>query len=603
MSKTSTKNIRQPIKNGAASITMILAYYGKWIPLRSVHESWLKGRGGLLQGERKMMSRFFSIGIAVLLFISLFSGCSANGGNDIIVLFTNDVHCGIDEDIGYAGLAAYKKSAEAKTPYTVLVDCGDSVQGDIIGTVSRGEYPAKIMDKVGYDLAVLGNHEFDYGMERLAELMEQSGAEYLACNIGYLGEGKNAIDSIKSYSIKEFGKTKVAFIGICTPETVTTSTPSTFMNENGEFVYDFYSSKDGSGLYDKVQQTVDECKENGADYVIALAHLGTDKSFSPFCSIDVAENTTGIDVILDGHSHSVIPCQVVRNKNGNDVLISSTGTKLNNIGQLVITPSGNIMAGLISDYQFEDNDVSAYIQEIKSLFETDMERAAAKSEIDLPISENGIRIVRSRETGIGNLCADAFRVASGADIALINGGGIRADLHSGEIKYGDIISVMPYGNSLCCVKASGQEILDALEAASRDVKPEISDGESAVGENGGFLQVSGLKYTIDTSIPSTVELDENGMFISVDGKRRVKDVLVLVNGEYTPIVPDNIYTVASHNYLIKEGGDGLNMFTNNELVIDEGMIDSQVLITYINEQLSGIIPMKYGAPQGRITII
>lgn len=541
--------------------------------------------------------------LLLTLIVSCFGGCSANNGNDIIVLFTNDVHCGINEDIGYAGLAAYKKNIQAKTPYTLLVDCGDSVQGDVIGTVSKGGYPAKIMKSVGYDLAVPGNHEFDYGMERLAELMELSGAEYLACNLEYSGERENVIDGIKPYSIKEFGKTRIAFIGICTPESITSSTPSAFMDENGEFVYDFLGGDDGRKLYDKVQQTVDECREKNADYVIALAHLGTDENSAPFRSIDVAMNTTGIDVILDGHSHSVIPCQIVKNKNGNDVLISSTGTKLNNIGQLVITQSGNITVGLISDYPSEDSDVSAYIQEIQGLFESDMERPVAKSDVDLPITENGIRVVRSRETGIGDLCADAFRAAANADIALINGGGIRADLPAGEITYGDILSVMPYGNSLCCVKASGQEILDALEAASRNVLPEISDGENAVGENGGFLQVSGLKYTIDTAIASTVELDENGMFISVGDKRRVKDVQVFANGEYTPIDPNKIYTVASHNYLIKEGGDGLNMFMDNELMIDEGMLDNQVLIAYINDRLNGTIDDSCGKTQGRITVV
>ena len=537
------------------------------------------------------------------LIVSCFGGCSANNGNDIIVLFTNDVHCGIKEDIGYAGLAAYKKNIQAKTPYTLLVDCGDSVQGDVIGTVSKGEYPAEIMKSMGYDLAVPGNHEFDYGIERLAELMELSGAEYLACNLDYSGERENVIDGIKPYSIKEFGKIRIAFIGICTPETITSSTPTVFMDGNGEFVYDFCGGADGAELYERVQQTVDDCREKGADYVIALAHLGTDESSVPFRSIDVIENTSGIDAVLDGHSHSVIPCQVLQNKSGDDVLLSSTGTKLNNIGQLVITTSGNITVGLISDYPHKDTETAAYIEELQSRFSADMERPVAKSDGELSITENGIRVVRSRETGIGNLCADAFRAAANADIALINGGGIRADLLAGEITYGDILSVMPYGNSLCCVKARGQEILDALEAASRDVQPEISDGENAVGENGGFLQVSGLKYTVDTSIKSTVELGENGMFLSVGNARRVKDVSVLENGQYTPIILDKTYTVASHNYLIKEGGDGLNMFMDNELVIDEGMLDNQVLITYINDWLSGTIDDSCGKTQGRITVI
>lgn len=574
-------------------------------------------RMSIFQSKRSYVRRCFRLPhsrmktkrkiVCLLLFamiISCLCGCSEkNGSSDIIVLFTNDVHCGVDEDIGYAGLAAYKKNVQAKTPYTILADCGDSVQGDIIGTVSKGEYPAEIMNKVGYDLAVPGNHEFDYGMERLAELIKLSGAKYLACNIAYSGSGENALSNIEPYIIKEFGKTKVAFVGICTPETITSSTPTVFMDDNLGFICDFYGGENGAELYRTVQQAVDECRQKGADYVIALSHLGINESSEPFRSTDVIENTSGIDAVLDGHSHSVIPCRIVQNKSGDDVLLSSTGTKLNSIGQLVITPSGNITVGLISDYPHKDMETAEYIKEMQGRFSADMERTAAKSEVGLPITKNGIRIVRSRETGIGDLCADAFREAAKADIALINGGGIRADLPAGEITYGDIISVMPYGNSLCCVKASGQEILDALEAASRNVETQISDGENAVGENGGFLQVSGLKYTIDTSVKSTVELDENGMFVSVGSARRVKDVSVLKNGQYMPIVPDKTYTVASHNYLIKESGDGLNMFADNELVIDGGTSDNQVLISFINERLSGVIPAEYGEAQGRITII
>lgn len=541
--------------------------------------------------------------IIVSLFVTLLGGCKKSEEHDIIILFTNDVHCGVEDDIGCAGLAAYKKSAEGRTPYTALVDCGDSIQGDIIGTVSEGKYPAELMKQTGYDFAVPGNHEFDYGMEQLAELMELSGAQYTACNLRYTGDGVNPIEDIQPYITRTFGDTKVAFVGICTPESITSSEPSSFMDENGEFVYDFYGGNNGTELYEQVQKTVDECRENGAEYVIALAHLGISEQSEPFRSIDVIQNTSGIDAVLDGHSHSVIPCRIEKNKLGEEVPLSSTGTKLNNIGQLVITSDGIITVGLISDYPEKDGEMEEYIGRLQSEVEADMERVVAKSEVALLASENGIRLVRNRETAIGDFCADAFRELSGADIALMNGGGIRADLPEGEIKYGDIISVMPYGNTLCAVKAKGSEILDALEMASCYVLPESGDGEKSVGENGGFLQVSGLKYTIDTSISSTVQTDENGMFVSAGENRRVKDVQVLEDGKYVPLEPDKTYTVASHNYLIKEGGDGLNMFMDNELVIDEAAADYAVLITYITDKLGGAIGDEYVQPQGRIIVI
>ena len=190
------------------------------------------------------------------------------------------------------------------------------------------------------------------------------------------------------------------------------------------------------------------------------------------------------------------------------------------------------------------------------------------------------------------------------DIALVNGGGIRADLNAGDVTYGDILAVHPYGNTLCVVEATGQEILDALEMGSRATLAETGDGESAIGESGGFLQVSGLRYTIDTSVESTVEVDEAGMFVSCGEERRVRDVQVLQeDGSYAPIDVAETYTVASHSYLIKEGGDGLNMFWDNTLTIDGGMMDYEILITYLEDILGGTIGEEYATPQGRINVV
>lgn len=523
---------------------------------------------------------------------------------DIVILYTNDVHCAVDDNIGYAGLAAYKKYMEEQTSYVTLVDCGDAIQGNAIGMVSEGGYPVEIMKQAGYDLAILGNHEFDYGMERLAELIEGSGVQYVDCNIRYSGKEENALEAVEPYHIVSYGDTDIGFIGVCTPENITDSTPANFMDESGQFVYDFYGGEDGNELYGKVQEAVDECLAKGADYIVVLSHLGDDEGSAPFRSLDLIENTKGIDAVLDGHSHSVIPCQVIKNKDGDETLLSSTGTELNNIGQLVITPGGMITASLISGYSEKDEEMERYIGKIQSRFEEDMNQVLAHSDTMLSISsEEGVRIVRSRETNIGDLCADAYRVVSGADIAFINGGGIRADLPAGDITYGDLVAVHPYGNALCMAKVSGQEILDALEMAYRFVLPQTSDNGNAVGENGGFLQVSGLTFTIDTSVESSVVLDENGMFVSCGDVRRVKEVKVLQKDRsYAPLAPDKTYTLASQNYLMKQGGDGLAMFMDNPLLIDEGMLDYQVLVTYVRDYLGGTVGSEYGSPQGRILV-
>ncbi len=546
--------------------------------------------------------------LAAVLALTQLTGCErlfSRENEDIVILFTNDVHGVSSEGIGYAGLAAYKEWLEEETPYVTLVDCGDALQGDALGAVSRGAYLVEIMNAVGYDFAVLGNHEFDYGMEQLASLLSEADAQYLGCNIRYTGEGESAVlAALAPYALVSYGAVDVAYVGVSTPESIAKSTPAYFMGEDGDFVYDFCGAS-GETLYAQVQRTVDECRQAGADYVIVLAHLGVDEASAPFCSTDLIAATSGIDAVLDGHSHSVIPCDVVRNEAGENVLLASTGTGLANIGQLIITPSGHLQTSLISAYPEDDAEVQAYIDGTLSQYEADLNRVVARSEVLLTtLAEDGqTRQIRNRETNLGDFCADAYRAMAGADIAIVNGGGIRADIAAGEVTYGDIIAVHPYGNTLCMVEATGQEILDALEMASRDTQAESGAGGTAIGENGGFLQVSGLMYTIDTAIPSSVVVDENGMFVSCGDSRRVKDVLVLgADGGYEALDPAAVYTVASHNYLFKDGGDGLNLFMDNDYIIDEGMLDYQILIAYVDEALGGVIGEEYAQPQGRILV-
>lgn len=523
---------------------------------------------------------------------------------DIVILFTNDVHCGIEENIGYAGLVEYKELMEKKTPYITLVDCGDAIQGDTIGTVSKGEYLVDLMNEAEYNLAVLGNHEFDYGMEKLGDLIEKAEAKYLSCNISYTGSEENELAGVKAYEIITYGNTDVAFIGVTTPNSITSSTPTYFMDEAGNYVYDFCRGNDGQDLFDCVQKNVDECLEQGAEYVVLLSHLGDGEAEEPYSSLSVVENTVGIDAVLDAHSHSTIPCMILKNEAEEEVLLASTGTKLANIGQLVISPSGNLTTGLISHYTAKDESMEKVITDIKAGYEAELAEVVAVSDASLKCNdESGVRMVRNRETAIGNFCADAYCAVAQADIAVVNGGGIRADLLEGDITYGDLIAVHPFGNTLCKVKATGQEILDALEMASQMTELESTDGKNAIGEDGSFLHVSGMKYTIDTSIASSVELDENGNFVGVTGERRVKDVYVEVSeGVYEPLNPAKEYMFASHNYLIKNGGGGSNMFMDNELLINEGALDYEVLITYITDILGGKLGEKYAAPEGRITI-
>lgn len=519
---------------------------------------------------------------------------------DVVILYVNDVHCGVDDNspegsMGYANLAALKKELEQTHDYVTLVDAGDAIQGEAIGTLSNGSYLVDIMNYIGFDYATFGNHEYDYGMDVARSLPDVSNATYIASNFKDLRTGELVA---KPYSMEVYGDLTVAYVGIATPESLTKSRPIYFQDENGNYIYGFCEGGDGQELYDAVQSAVDAATAEGADIIIALGHLGTDPASAPWRSYDVIANTTGLDAFIDGHSHSTIPGETVKNKDGNDVLLTSTGTKLQNIGKMTITPEGKISTELISGYTDIDPETDTYVKNIQANFEDKLNEVVASSDVELVINDpvTGERIIRSRETNLGDLVADAYRVTLGADIGMINGGGIRAAIQPGDITYGDLIAVHPYGNMMCVVEATGQEILDTLEVAA----------QAAPEEFGSFLHVSGLKYTINTAVRSSVVMDDKGMLQSIGDTRRVSNVQVLQDdGSYAPIDPDATYTLASHNYMIKQGGSGVDHFMDNKLLADEVMIDNQVLINYIRDELGGVVGEAYADPygQGRISII
>lgn len=552
---------------------------------------------------KKAIKKFYSISLLFILSLIIITGCTNTPREDIIILYTSDVHCGIEDNIGYAGVSAYKNEMLKETPYVSLVDCGDALQGEVIGTISKGEYIIDIMNYIGYDYATIGNHEFDFGMDKLKENINKFDGEYLGCNITYSGKYENKLEEIKPYEIKRYGNIDVAFIGVSTPYSIESSTPS-FFKEDDEFVYGFTNGNNGLDFYNKVQTYIDECLKKGAEFIVVMSHLGDADEYAPFSSKNLINNTRGIDVVLDGHEHSTISSLNVKNLDGEEVILSTTGTKLSNIGKLIIKSDNTISTELISEYDKKDTNTQKYIDGIKAIYEDEVNKVVANSLVNLSgYTTEGIRLVRNRETTIGNLCADAYRFVTGADIGIVNGGGVRADIYQGDITYADIIKVNPYGNLLCVVEATGQEILDSLEIGAYRTKKEIEKDGNATGEFGGFHNVSGLKYTIDTSIESTVLFDENNMFVEVSGQRRVKDVFVLnKEGIYEPLDPNKVYTVASHNYLIKSGGDGITVYMDNNLLMDEGMSDYQVIITYIFDYLNGIIDERYEETEGRISI-
>ena len=573
---------------------------------------------------------------------------------EIIILYTNDVHCGVTDNIGYAGLALYEKQMKEETPYVALVDAGDAIQGAPIGTLSEGGDIVSIMNQVGYDFAIPGNHEFDYGMDRLLELSDQLNCGYYSCNFTDLRTGESVFEP---YKIMDFGQVQVAFVGATTPESFTKSTPKYFQDDSGNYIYGFCEDETGQALYSRIQETVDEARTAGADYVILVGHLGNAGITPRWASQAVVANTDGIDAVIDGHSHETVASTTLKNKDGEDVLLTQTGTKLADIGKMTIGTDGTITAELVDqvtggeagasytvqkgdslsriakrelgsynlwnviyeanrdqlsnpnvirpgqvltipgsqtaeDGKAEDPQTAQFIADIEAQFQETLNTVLATTSVDLTVNDpaTGERRVRSGETNLGDLTADAYRYVLGAEIGFSNGGGIRDSIAAGNITYNDTLRVFPFGNMGCVAEVTGQQIKDALEMGARNY-PE---------ENGALQQVSGLTYTIDSSIPSSVQLDDKRNFVAVTGPYRVTDIMV--NGE--PLDLNRTYTLASHNYLLKDGGDGMTMFAGCNIVKDEVMADVDLLSAYVRDNLGGVVGEEYANPagQGRILI-
>ena len=550
--------------------------------------------------RKKLMGGVFALAAAG----SLFTMTAFALDHDIVILTTNDVHCGVEDNIGYAGLALYRNEMKQQTPYVSLVDAGDAVQGAPIGTLSKGSYIIDIMNKVGYDVAVPGNHEFDYEMPRLLELNQQLSCHYTSANLMDLRTGQSVFEP---YKLMTYDDTTVAYVGVTTPESFSKSTPVYFQDAAGNYIYGFCEDETGEKLYNKIQETVDAARGAGADYVVMVGHLGMEGITPRWNTENVVKNTSGIDAVIDGHSHEQYQRKYA-NRDGKEIPVLQTGTKLAAIGKLTIGTDGSIntelvtsvgpkqtLPGLAEDEkgpQAGDPEIQTFIMNIKQQLSGVLDQVIGKTDVDLTVNDpdTGKRAVRSAETNLGDLTADAYRAIAGADIGFSNGGGIRADIKAGNITYNDALSVFPFGNEACLISATGQQIKDALEMAARNL-PE---------ENGGFLQVSGLSYTVNTAVPSSVVLDEKGNFIRVAGAYRVENIMV---GD-TPLDLAKQYTVASHNYMLLNAGDGMTMFQDATMLKDRIATDVDVLYEYINKNLNGTVGAEYSNPRGhgRITI-
>ena len=512
------------------------------------------------------------------------SACWLGDKSDVTILYTNDVHTYIDKQspkLTYAAIADLKQSYQNAGKDVLLVDAGDHVQGTAYGSMDEGASIIKLMNAAGYDVATPGNHEFDYGMDRAKAIMKEADFPYLSCNWVDLRTGLRVLPSVKVFVR---GGRRIAFVGVTTPETFTKSTPAYFMDKaQRKYIYDIQGGEDGKKLYDAVQKAIDKAKLL-ADVVIGLGHLGVDPSSSPWTSEEVIAHTSGFDAFIDGHSHTVMENKQVQDASGKAVTLTQTGSYFANVGEMTIAADGTITTKLIPTHEGMDAGIAAMQTGWVNTVDDMLGEKIAVGDSDFYVSDpaTGKRRIRSAETNLGDFVADGIYAYFNeveklhCDLAIMNGGGIRADVPAGDWTFKTCKQVSPFGNVACLMSVTGKQIQDALEFAARFA------GEGGK-ENGGFLQVAGATYEIHTDIPNTVQTDEKNVWIgSATGTPRVQNVKIYdkASGSYLPLDPGATYALAGMNYTLRNLGDGFAMFDGAELIKDYVSEDYLVMSTY-----------------------
>ena len=562
------------------------------------------------------MRKFISLLLTLAMVLSMTSFAAAEAlSDDIVILYTNDVHTYIDKELSYDVIAGVKAELLKQYKNVLLVDAGDHIQGTAYGSMDKGETIIKLMNAAGYDLATLGNHEFDYAMEGTMNVIEWAEFPYTSCNF-YHEEANvrndNVLDPFVTYT---FGDDVIAIIGITTPESFTKSTPAYFQDDNGNYIYGIAGGDDGAKLYADVQDAINDAKTAGATTVIALGHLGDDPASKPWTSEETIANTVGLDAFIDGHSHSTVKGKEVADKEGNAVVLTQTGEYFDRIGMMVIdAETGAITTDFIEFEEITETATDAegktvenvvghkLVSELYKGAEWPVVEAVTAiktawiNEIDTALGQTigsatielanydaeGNRLVRSQETVGGDFSADALyflfdNMGLDVDLAIMNGGGIRnKGAITGELTYKSCKEIHTFGNVACLQTVTGQQVLDALEWGAK------SAGTGA--ENGGFLQVAGITYKIDGEYPSTVQADDKGVWLAgPTGGYRVHDVKVYnkETGAYEALDLAATYNMAGYNYTLRDLGDGFAMFDGAINVLDYVMEDYMVLANYV----------------------
>lgn len=508
----------------------------------------------------RMKSNFKRISIItaiIMLFSVQFSFTFAQTvtpADSIVILHTNDIHSNVSGELGYPSVKGWKDYYMAEGAEVLVLDAGDALHGYPIANLSQGENIVEIMNAVGYTAMCPGNHDFNYGTARLIELSKMMNFDLLSVN--FTGKDKKPVFTASKTTMA--GDKKVGIIGISTPETATKTNP---LNVVG---YQFNEKE----MAAEVQGQIDQMESDGVDYIIALGHLGVDVESDPYRSTDLIAQVTGLDIFIDGHSHTSLAAgEKVKDKAGNDVLLAQTGNQFKAIGKIVIDGT-SMVASLITEVK-DDATVKALIDGKKAEIQPLLDIVVAKTSVKL--DGNRDPGVRTQETNLGDLAADALKYVSGADVALTNGGGIRTSLAIGDITYGNINSVFPFGNTVVKFNITGADILAALQHGTK----------SLPAASGGLPQVAGMDYEVHT-------------YMDTD---RVKNVMI--NGK--PLDLAKTYTMATNDFTYV-GGDGYTMFAKYPKTGEFGALD-EALEEYIKTAQGGTVGNQYLKPQGRFDVM